>query len=125
MKYMPIPESDPNNVRLKVAFILIWLFAACVFAFSQPTRYRVRAVRQLYYVPDTVYWGQDLQVYSPYLDTIMFKLESVQGFPLVVFTRTYQAISTKTMQPGLYKWQLIYRDEDGKYQTDTGLLVIK
>lgn len=125
MNYMPIPESDPNNVRLKVAFILIWLFAACVFAFSQPTRYRVRAIQKMYYVPDTVYWGQDLQVYSPYLDTILFRLDSFEGSPLVVFTRTYQAVSTKTMQPGMYKWQLIYRNRAGVYQTDNGRLIIK
>jgi hypothetical protein len=120
-------EADPKNIRLKVAFILIWLFLITLFAFGQdkPKRYRVRAVSNIYYIPDTIAWGSDLQVYSPYLDSIVFKLESAQGFPLVVFTRTFQATSTVTLQPGKYGWELLYKDQDGIVKIDRGTLVIK
>jgi len=121
-------EPDTKNISLKVVLVFVWLLSAAI-CFGQdtikPVRYRVRAVSKLYYVPDTVAWGQDLQVYSPYLDSIVFKLESHEGFPLIVFTHTLQATSTATLQPGRYGWELLYRDQKGMFQVDRGTIVIK
>lgn len=105
----PIPIA-----YIRLIFVIIWLLAGlAIFAQDSPKRYRVRAVKNIFYIPDTVAWGDDVQVYSPYLDSIMFRMENAQGYTVSVLTRTFQAQSTKPMQPGSYRWELIYREQDG------------
>jgi hypothetical protein len=94
--------------KLKLALFILWMLICSSYLIGQT--YRVRAVTGLFYVPDTIAHGDILKCYSPYLDRILFKVETMQGYPVTVLTSIDQGFDSKSMQPARYKWELLYPD---------------
>ena len=94
--------------KLKLALFILWMLICSSYLIGQT--YRVRAVTGLFYVPDTIAHGSILKCYSPYLDRILFKVETMRGYPVTVLTSIDQGFDSKSMQPGRYKWELLYQD---------------
>jgi hypothetical protein len=113
--------QDNYQTRLKVMFVLILLLYA-VLAFGQ--RYRVRAVNDLFYIPDTIAQADNIAVYSPYLDSIEFVLLKPDSTEVATFTRTYQSLPAASVQPGSYRWELTYKI-DSSFVRRRGVMVIK
>ena len=104
-------------------FILAFLLLISCAANAQDRRYRIRAVKNLYYIPDTIRHGQEVRVYSPYLDTILFKVNNDLGVPVAVLTRTYQSLQASNFRPGRYTWEIIFKKHN-EYAKEVGWLYI-
>lgn len=122
-------ESDPKNIRLKVAFILIWLFLMTLFAFGQdtikPVRYRVRAVSKefMYYVPDTAYSNHPFRIAVANMKELVFRIKT-DSTSFCVMTSPFQECRINAL-PGRYNWELLYRIDSTGWKRADGVLFVK
>ena len=113
---------DNYQIRLRVVFILLWLLLAVFASFGQ--KYRVRAVNDLFYIPDTITPADNIAVYSPYLDSIEFVLFKPDSTAVATFTRPYQSLPAASVQTGSYRWELTYKI-DSAFVRRRGVMVIR
>ena len=115
-------QPDPYQTRLKVVFLLIFMLYA-LLTFGQ--NYRVRAVRDVFYVPDSARSGQPFRIWSPYLtdSTMLFSIFN-QSYRFCVLTSPNQEC-TLDMAPGIYGWEMIYRYNSSEWIRRDGFISIR
>jgi hypothetical protein len=104
-----------------IVIVLLLLTAAACFG----QNYRVRAVRDTFYIQDTISIGDPLHVYSPFIKEFVFQVQSDRGFPLSVLTSINQGFDTRKMQPGSYNWSIVWKDSTGLFRSREGMIIFR
>jgi hypothetical protein len=119
---------DSYTVRLRVIFVLLFLLFA-ILCFGQ--NYRVRAVRENFYITDTAYAGYPFQVLvkrdqagEPVIKDMLFRLTN-SDYNFCVLTSPDQ-VCTLLVIPGQYFWELWYRESESEpFKLATGRIFVK
>ncbi|SRR5690606_23815386 len=108
-----------NTKHIRTIFVL-FLLTVTTICFGQ--KYRVRAINDYFYVPDSVKKGHPLIIASTYFDTMMFRMSDGKGNYPIVITKVLQGHDTRHVLSGRYDWELLW--VDSLIHRRTGQIVI-
>ncbi len=106
-----------------ILFLLLSLsLLVCTNVVAQ--KYRVRAVKDSVYIPDTLHSGHVLNVGSPYVKDFMLTLVNPNGYVVDVLEPTRNAWKRGNEMQGWYTFDLIWYDFRGRRSVKSGKVFV-
>ncbi len=87
-------------------------------------KYRVRAVKDSVYLPDTLHPGHVLNVGSPYVKDFMLTLVNPNGYVVDVLEPTRNGWKRGNEMQGWYSYDLVWFDFRGKRYVKSGRVLV-